>query len=251
LEINNSWSNSITPSFFKLRMKTFFFIIFGLSSLFAQDSSIKIIYKVTYQNEIETFKNVPQLREYFEYTMENDWKVQFELKLNQTGSSFKLKKNNLFDETNHKDRMMLSFIGAIGDVYNLNDSIYTNIKYLGKEIFEVQPKIGNWTIFEETKKIDGYLCYKATNVHKVVNKEKVFNHPVVAWFCPELPYQFVPNGYGNLPGLILELQVRNVVFGADKIEFTNLEPVDFTFLDYAKFYSPEKIIKLSTDFNPD
>jgi GLPGLI family protein len=64
---------------------------------------------------------------------------------------------------------------------------------------------------------------KATSNFKVVNKEKIFNHPVIAWYCPSIPYSFGPNGYSGLPGLILELQVRNVVYGATQIELNTTE----------------------------
>ena len=75
----------------------------------------------------------------------------------------------------------------------------------------------NWTITSDVKYIDKYKCYKATTEYIVVNPKGTFKFPVIAWFCPEIPLPFGPNGYGNLPGLILELQERNVVFGVKKI----------------------------------
>ena len=38
-------------------------------------------------------------------------------------------------------------------------------------------------------------------------------------FCPSLPYSFGPVGYGGLPGLILELQVRKSWFAVSKLDF--------------------------------
>ena len=61
----------------------------------------------------------------------------------------------------------------------------------------------NWKIENESKKIDDYICYKATLVEKYknrMNEEK--QKTVVAWFCPEIPYSFGPNEYYGLPGLI-------------------------------------------------
>lgn len=78
----------------------------------------------------------------------------------------------------------------------------------------------NWVLTSESKKIDGYTCYKATNEY-VVDNGKIFRHPVVAWFCPEIPIPYGPKGYGGLPGLILELQEWNIVFGAVKIDISN------------------------------
>lgn len=93
----------------------------------------------------------------------------------------------------------------------------------------------NWTMHNETKVIDNYVCYKATNVNIIENDSgKIFRHPVVAWYCPQLPYNYGPNGYGNLPGLILELQVRNVVFGVKKIDFNSELDFDLPFLKNIK-----------------
>ena len=92
--------------------------------------------------------------------------------------------------------------------------------------------------------IDSYLCYKATNVNIVDNGSgKIFRHPVIAWYCPALPYNYGPNWYSNLPGLILQLQVRNVVFGVKKIDLNSDEDFDHTFLDKVKTISLEELYK--------
>lgn len=68
-----------------------------------------------------------------------------------------------------------------------------------------------WKLENETKKINNYLCYKAT-----WKKGKV---EVTAWYCPEIPYSTGPREYGNLPGLILELQRNKLYYTASKINF--------------------------------
>ena len=72
----------------------------------------------------------------------------------------------------------------------------------------------------ETKQIGAYLCYKATSEQVVVNPKTTFKHPIVAWYCPSIPFNVGPKGYSGLPGLILELQVRNITWGATKIELS-------------------------------
>lgn len=92
---------------------------------------------------------------------------------------------------------------------NLKDKIYRN--YINNarvgEVVEVEPILYEWTITKETKIIDGYVCYKATTplfVDGKKSEDSKFN--VVAWFAPKIPVPYGPNGYGGLPGLILELQ---------------------------------------------
>jgi GLPGLI family protein len=89
--------------------------------------------------------------------------------------------------------------------------------------------------------IDNYLCYKATNIFTVNNGEKIFNHPVIAWYCPKLPYPYGPIGYGNLPGLILELQVRNVVYGAKSIQINSNLRFDSKSLDKIKVLNEKEL----------
>ena len=76
-----------------------------------------------------------------------------------------------------------------------------------------------------------------------MNKDlnKVFNHPVIAWYCPKLPYAFGPNTYGNLPGLILELQVRNVVYGVKKIDLNSDLTFDTAFLAKKTIITEEEL----------
>jgi GLPGLI family protein len=60
-----------------------------------------------------------------------------------------------------------------------------------------------WQITKETKSVSGFTCYKAINFEETEFQEEPYK--TIAWFCPELPFQFGPNGFSGLPGLILEL----------------------------------------------
>lgn len=84
-------------------------------------------------------------------------------------------------------------------------------------------KYPDWKLTNETKKIGNYLCYKATSSFKTGTDEKSFTFPLIAWYCPQIPLEYGPKAYGGLPGMILELQERNIVYGVTKIEFTPLE----------------------------
>lgn len=80
-----------------------------------------------------------------------------------------------------------------------------------------------WTLYKETKLIDGYKCFKATSPYfkedGTINENS--NLIITAWYCPEIAVNIGPIGYGNLPGLILELQTKTSIFTATKI---NLNP---------------------------
>ena len=88
----------------------------------------------------------------------------------------------------------------------IKDSIYIVIH---------DDQMGGWTLHNESKKIDGYNCYKATKHHVQPNSEIEFT--IEAWYTPEIPVPYGPAGYGGLPGLILQMERSHVIFVADKI----------------------------------
>jgi GLPGLI family protein len=78
----------------------------------------------------------------------------------------------------------------------------------------------DWVLRDESKMIGDYLCFKATTFYTITSPAgKVFKHDFTAWYTPQLPYKFGPSGYGNLPGLIIELQGKDFTLGVSKITF--------------------------------
>lgn len=74
----------------------------------------------------------------------------------------------------------------------------------------------NWKITKESQKILGYICYKATT--------KFRGRDYVAWFTPDIPYNYGPWKLGGLPGLILKVEnnlfdydAKRIVLNSDKI----------------------------------
>ena len=94
------------------------------------------------------------------------------------------------------------------------DSKRLGVQILNKKVFY------EWSLSQEYKMIDGYKCYKATSPSISSTGEKSENSKfnIAAWYCPELPIQEGPVGYGGLPGLILELQLYKSTFTAFTID---------------------------------
>ena len=78
----------------------------------------------------------------------------------------------------------------------------------------------NWNISSETKSVGEYTCYKATLIKEFYNNKGLRKKEIIAWFCPELPYQFGPLDYNGLPGLILELHDNKIIYLAKTIELS-------------------------------
>ncbi|MHB0755220.1 GLPGLI family protein [Polaribacter sp. M15] len=142
----------------------------------------------------------------------------FTLVFNDTTSVFYL------EEKLFSDNSIAAF--ALLDAKYYGRIIQNSENYITEELneafgkFLVSRAYQEWKLHEETKQIGDYLCFKATSFSTVTNpKGKIFRKDFTAWYAPELPYKFGPIGYGNLPGLIIELQGESFTYGVKKIEF--------------------------------
>ena len=138
------------------------------------------------------------------------------------------------------DLSLLLFAEYGGVNYTLDNMVYNQHVNSGVSTYTKSGGVNNWTISKETKVINGRLCQKATTFFVVKNKLGVYNHPVTAWYCPELNYSFGPIGYGNLPGLITELTVRNVTYTLATIDEASTKDFDTKFLATQKIQSQEE-----------
>lgn len=202
-------------------MKKIIYWILLITNLSFSQKNIIVEYNVKIENE-DIFKNNADLRKLMNNAIQNSKSLKFILNCNENESYF-FSKNYLTTEDKLLTNSDLIFAGYLGEIYQKKDTLFKYSNILGNNIFLKKDAKSDWTLQNETKEINGFLCYKATSTNKIVYGEKVFNHPVTAWYCPTLPYNFGPNGYSGLPGLILELQVRNVVYGASKIELNSTE----------------------------
>lgn len=128
------------------------------------------------------------------------------------------------------------------EVLNIHKGIYCNSKDSKYRILKSSEVIGDyrmdyekksdWILSNDTKIIDGYLCFKATsyfyNENGWVDNPK-FN--ITAWYTTKIPVPYGPNGYHGLPGLILEVQngvstlfIKNISLNLNKEpKINNLE----------------------------
>lgn len=90
-----------------------------------------------------------------------------------------------------------------------------------------------WKIANESKDILGYTCQKAIT--------SLGEQPVIAWFAPQIPISNGPMMFGQLPGMILELDIDN---GQTTIVATS---VDLRALDKGEIEAPDKGKKVSRE----
>ncbi|MCG2612961.1 GLPGLI family protein [Terrimonas sp. NA20] len=94
--------------------------------------------------------------------------------------------------------------------------------YIDKQflIIDSIKKTGTWKLTEETKTILNHLCRKAVSERmgkrnmmtmengQMIRKEVDDTISVIAWFTTDIPVAIGPETYGQLPGLVLELEMN-------------------------------------------
>ncbi|MGE8553019.1 MAG: GLPGLI family protein [Chryseobacterium jejuense] len=104
------------------------------------------------------------------------------------------------DSLNKKFGMSSSYTDMTGQVVKRKINSFDNENFIniknGYYSFKTTDKI-NWTISNETKKVENYTLQKATT--------KFGGRSWTAWFCKDIPFNEGPFKLRGLPGLIFEL----------------------------------------------
>lgn len=182
---------------------------------YGQINSGEITYQLSIGHDKELFED-KQLKPILEKAQNGSKQITKSLIFNNESSLFTTNKGIDDEET----YLAKAFTGGNNIYYTelKNDTIIKQVdnNYGQYLINYLQKK--DWLLSEETKLIDNFLCYKATSQSIIVNSKGTFKYPIIAWYCPSIPFNYGPNGYNGLPGLILEIQERNISYGAIKIE---------------------------------
>ncbi len=165
-------------------------------------------------------------------------------------------------------RMMMRFGTDAGDLYkNFSQTKSIQSTELGGKNFLIVDTIKPqpWKMSSETKQILGYNCHKATRKMPrlmmgrrmttlsggapVVDTTKKIEAPkdmdVVAWFADAIISPVGPESYGQLPGVILELDVDNggTVYLAKEVKKT-VDTKELKEPKKGKVVTPEEYMKL-------
>jgi len=224
-------------------MKFFLFFLLILNPIYGQDQVNKATYsfQMILENVSEKRKIIGEkLNQFAEY---NELNVYFD-----TNYSFYLLSGKPNNEDNYQEYFEMApiILDAYNPIfYNKKSNYYLYEDALLNDKIILDDNVYKWVFEEETKLIDGYLCYKAIGKAKdyfTSESDKFFTAEV--WYCPELPYPFGPNMYQGLPGLVvLAIQNNEIAYKLEKIEFNLPEKLPINILeaetinvaDYHKF----------------
>lgn len=125
-------------------------------------------------------------------------KIRYELKFNQNGCLFQPTINGSADKE-------VKIVTQAEGIY-YKDTI-SNICFINRrfENYEIQLLDVDWTISNEEKNILGYKCIKAIGYKKTKKSDKEIKKKIEAWFTKEIKLEYGPLGFGDLPGIILQL----------------------------------------------
>jgi GLPGLI family protein len=133
---------------------------------------------------------------------------------------------------------------VMGKTYkNLKDKIVLEEREIyGKEFLVTDSlRKTDWKLENETKKIGGYTCYKATRTitfdapetdapkDKPVDATTAWlrkDRVTTAWYTPEIPVSHGPSYYWGLPGLILEVSTEHTTLLCSKITLNPKDKVE-------------------------
>lgn len=116
-----------------------------------------------------------------------DNKSLYSRKEEQSESGYSWKKDQFILIRDYQGKSQEDLIETLGKVYHIKEDL---------------PRT-KWKILNEIKEIEGYLCMKAET------KNEVKGQTIHAWFTDAIPFSGGPEGYGGLPGMILEIDINN------------------------------------------
>jgi GLPGLI family protein len=199
-------------------------ILFTIAAI-AQQKEGKVIYQRTVQMQI-TIAGMPGMENQLPRTRTD----KFELNFANNQMTWRQMEDDIqagaSDEVAAGGGLVIRTIGGGSD-----DITYCDFEKAKKlqvqELFDKKFLItdsirrGNWKLGEETKVILNHLCRKATTQRygkrsnmtmqdgKMVRTEVDDTSAVVAWFTMDIPVPAAPEMQGQLPGMVLELDINN------------------------------------------
>jgi GLPGLI family protein len=196
-------------------------VLFQTCFVFAQEKIITYSIKLSKEKE---FENLEYLKKMQEKAIQSTKNITYTLTISDSITRFTLDENMEMDANQNGRAFAMTLIEVDKDIYVKNNFSYRNngATFFDENEYIIEEKIDtNWVLSTETKLIDKKTCYKATTTYYGRNSDKIFQYPITAWYCPEIPLSYGPAGFGGLPGLILELQKNKVTFGATKINLNS------------------------------
>ncbi|MFY0630343.1 MAG: GLPGLI family protein [Flavobacteriaceae bacterium] len=198
--------------------KIFYLCIFlTLSNFQTTINSGEVVYQVSFNKEkvearIQEKPNVKGANK-LKFLLKNSSEVDFSLKFSRDESLYKYVEAMESDASKGINITKI-FAGNNSTIYynNVSKEILSQTS-VSDETYLISKNLVKWKMTSQSKIINNYKCFKAISLDS-----KGKETGVVAWYAPAIPFNYGPGRFNNLPGLILELEDKMVIFRAKKIK---------------------------------
>lgn len=200
-------------------------LVFSFS--YSQNFNGKVTYNVILSEDNSLYKEKDKL---YLNALSASKDIEYTLIFNKKEAYFFLENSLKDQDPNYKFASIFSgYINPIYSNFKKNEYSYypqQNPFFKSKEYLIKEDMPVAWELNNETKKIGDYECFKATvkvpsfSIKTTSDNSFEYNEyfeVITAWYTPQIPVATGPMGYGNLPGLILELRTEKAVYGAKLI----------------------------------
>lgn len=191
----------------------------------------------------------PDVQKIFNESQENFKYLTYMLKVRNRESVF-FEEEKLSNDGNRKHKIASAMAGLKGFFYanfNEKEKIHQWDGYGQKFLITSTFNNLQWEITKESKPLNGFETFKATAIERYFDGKEYKQWQIVAWFTPEINMPFGPGGYGNLPGLILELQRGSKTFFVKSIEGVKLNAADVTKPSEGKLITQEEFDEIGRE----
>jgi len=178
---------------------------------------------IVFETKRDIHASIPKENEQMKARIPQFSTMKFDLNFNAQESLFKINEDDDEDE-NEGNNMRFKMMRPNYEVHiNTTEKKKTEMRgFMGKDyLIEGDLALQGWKLTDETAKIAGYDCKKAT----CTNKD---NKAVIAWYAETIPVSTGPMSFGGLPGMILKVDIDNsiTVCEAKTIKFKKLGKTD-------------------------
>lgn len=202
---------------------SFFFVLSTYCWSQTNDKVLVVTYVKAYKNFKDSTDTNPKILKNVEYRLNcniNEGRFEFIHSMDNDGQTT----NKRFISRGGGDGIYYKNINEKIKLHQLNSPIDEKVNLIKIPFNEYE-----WTLTNEKKVINGYVCYKAYTEQeyeapdKTGTKLEKVKYKTIVWFTPEINYPFGPAGFDGLPGLVLEKYSSSFYFIATKIVFLEKE----------------------------
>ena len=225
----------------------FLYLLLSNIFIFSQSNSGEIIYQfkfggIPFQEKSQNKTAQQAITKMYEALLNYSGKINYKLTFNENLSEYKILES--LNSDNDKNINNVKNLTGAGEVVYIDTKKKLKFKLLdffGDDLMVKDSLDDNWNLTQESKKIGNFICYKAW----LKNERNVL---IEAWYTPQIPLNIGPRGYGNLPGLIIELKQASLLYVAKEIVL-NSKKIPIIKIPNKKIINEKDFNKMLSEFD--